>query len=251
MPDFLLGLGVAGADFPEVGKYYVAVDSGHDPFTGRSTARKYVLRSWINDVTPPKVKFITTRVSSGHPSFVVRVRDSQSGVDAHSLQLLIKRAPFGATLFDPASGIAVVTLPRNVTGLIPGDEFVRLLVSDFQETKNVDTEGEVPFRNTADQAARIKVVAGPTVTWISPNKGACLPRRAKLLVVANDNASISSVGFFDGDRQIGRVRKSTAGLYSFTWGTSGRKPGPHVLTATASDTRGRQAQATLPVRICR
>ena len=49
--------------------------------------------------------------------------------------------------------------------------------------------------------------------------------------MANDNVRISSVGFFDGNRQIGRVRKNVAGLYEMTWSTSGKRKGAHVLTA--------------------
>ena len=107
-----------------------------------------------------------------------------------------------------------------------------------------------PFPNTTVKGARITVVTGPAVTWITPNKGACLPKHPKLLVVANDDSPISSVGFFDGSRQIGRVRKSTAGLFSLTWSTAGKKRGPHVLTAVASDTRGREDRALRPVRVC-
>ena len=251
MSDFLFGLGVAGADFPEIGRYYVVVDSGHDPFTGKSTAGRYVLRSWINDVTPPKVTFLTTRVSAGYPSFVVKVTDSQSGVDGNSLQMLMQRRPqFGASLFDPATGIAVLQVPRSTFALLPGTEFVKLVASDFQESKNVDTEGQNPMPNTTVKGAQIQVVAGPAVSWVSPDKRTCLSRQARLLVVANDNAAISSVGFFDGTRQIGRVRKNTAGLFSMTWSTAGKRRGTHVLTAVASDTRGREDRASRVFRVC-
>jgi hypothetical protein len=62
---------------------------------------------------------------------------------------------------------------------------------------------------------------------------------------------ISSVGFFDGNRQIARVRRNVAGVYETTWRTSGKRRGPHVLTAVVSDTRGREVEATRSVRICR
>src|SRR5207247_10226119 len=88
MPDFLFGLGVAGADFPEVGRYYVVVDSARDPFTGKSTARPYVLHSWVNDVKPPRVTFITTRVSAGRPNLVVKVTDAGAGRHPPSLRPL-------------------------------------------------------------------------------------------------------------------------------------------------------------------
>jgi hypothetical protein len=62
---------------------------------------------------------------------------------------------------------------------------------------------------------------------------------------------ISSVGFFDGNRQIGRVRKNVAGIYSLTWRTAGRKKGAHVLRAVVSDVAGRESEAARPVKICR
>jgi hypothetical protein len=86
---------------------------------------------------------------------------------------------------------------------------------------------------------------------VSPGKGRCLAPKQKLVVVANDNVRISSVGFFDGNRQIGRVRKDTSGLYEITWSTSGKRKGVHVLTATASDVQGREAASSLTVKICK
>jgi len=91
----------------------------------------------------------------------------------------------------------------------------------------------------------------PTITWITPEKGKCLAARQRLLAVANDNVQISSVGFFDGNRQIGRVRKNVSGLYEMTWRTGGKRKGAHTLTAVASDVRGREAQASQTVRICK
>jgi hypothetical protein len=130
---------------------------------------------------------------------------------------------------------------------------MRIVASDFQEAKNIaDTgPGTNPMPNTRFQGIRVPVLNGPAVNWISPSKGACLPARAKLSVVATSMAQVSSVGLFDGSRKITRLRKNVGGIYTFTWSTKGRKKGPHVLKAIASDTSGRESQATRPVRICR
>jgi hypothetical protein len=128
---------------------------------------------------------------------------------------------------------------------------MRIVASDFQETKNINTEGANPMPNTNIRGVRINVVNRPTITWIAPGKNACLAARQRLLVVANDTAPISSVGFFDGNRQIGRVRRNVAGLYQTTWRTTGRRRGAHTLTAVVSDVRGREAEASVRVRICR
>ncbi len=56
------------AIFPRQQRFYVAVDSGRDPFTGNArSAGRYLLNSWVNDVTPPFVQLITQRVAAGRP----------------------------------------------------------------------------------------------------------------------------------------------------------------------------------------
>ena len=47
-------VGASGGVFLPPGRYYVSVDSGRDLFTGRSLAGPYTLRSWVNDVRPPR-----------------------------------------------------------------------------------------------------------------------------------------------------------------------------------------------------
>jgi subtilisin family serine protease len=253
MPDFLFNVATAGGVNLPAGRYYVSVDSGRDLFTGRPLAGPYVLRSWINDLRPPKVELLTRRISAGRPTIVARITDAKSGVDPFSL-LLLFGSGFESSVarFDPATGIAAFSIPREAPQLSSGPAFMRIVASDFQETKNIsDTESASPMPNTRIFGIRLAVVNRPTAAWITPNQGACLAPRQRLVVVANDNVSISSVGFFDGQRQIGRVRKSVGGIYEMTWRTTGKRRGPHVLTAVVSDVRGREAEVARPVRICR
>ena len=253
MPDFLFNVAAAGAVFVPPGRYFVSVDSGRDPFTGRSLAGRYTLRSWVNDVRPPTITPITRTVSSGRPTIVAKVTDAASGVDPLALLLLFGRGQqLGALSFDPTTGIAVFSIPRDVPGIAPGPEFMRVFAADFQETKNIHTEGANPMPNSRFAGVRLRVVARPTITWVLPEKkSACLPARAPLQIVAGSSAAISSVGFFDGKRQIKRLRRNVAGLYGFTWRTTGKKRGKHVLTARVSDTRGRESETSRTVRICR
>jgi len=251
MPDFLRNVGAAGGVFLPPGRYYVSVDSGRDFFTGRSLAGPYRLRSWINDVKPPNIELITRRISAGRPTIVARVRDAASGVDPLSMLLLFDDFQLSATAYDPDTGIAVFPIPREASAIEPGPEFMRIFASDFQETKNISTEGVNPMPNSRFRGVRMEVVQRPTVTWILPSKGVCLPARARLQVAAGSNATISSVGFFDGRRQIGRTRRNVAGIYEISWRTSGKKRGAHKLTAVVSDTRGREAEAVQTVRVCR
>ncbi len=251
MPDFLRNVGAAGGVFLPPGRYYVSVDSGRDFFTGRSLAGPYRLRSWVNDVKPPNIALITRRLSAGRPTIVARVRDAASGVDPLSLLLLFGQFQLGATSYDPDTGVAVFPIPREANALTPGPSFMRVFASDFQETKNINTAGVNPMPNSRFRGIRMEVVARPTVSWILPGKGVCLPARARLQVVAGSNATVSSVGFFDGRRQIGRARRNVAGIYEISWRTSGKKRGTHTLTAVVSDTRGREAEAVQTVRVCR
>jgi hypothetical protein len=255
LPDFLYSVGAAGGVFLPPGRYYVSVDSGRDLLTGRSLAGRYTLRSWVNDVRPPTVRVLTTAFSSGRPTIVAKITDAKSGVDPHSLQLFFgptgRQTSVGASLFDPATGIAAFSIPRTTLPLQAGAQFMQVVASDYQEAKNINTDSASPLPNTRFRGFRADAVPRPTVTWITPEKGRCLAARQKLLVVANDNVQISSVGFFDGRRQIGRVQKNVAGLYETTWRTTGRRKGAHVLTAVASDVRGREAEATQTVRICK
>jgi len=254
MPDFAFSIGASGGVFLPAGRYYVAVDSGRDPFTGRSLAGPYTLRSWVNDVRPPVVKLLTPRISTGRPTIVARITDAKSGVDPHSLQLQWGTRYGTSTVvtsFDYDTGIAVFTIPREEQALEPGLQFMRIVASDWQETKNINTESESPMPNTRFKGVRLTAAPRPTIAWITPSKAACLAARQQLQVAASDNAPISSVGFFDGNRQIGRVRANVAGVYQMTWRTTGKRKGPHVLTAVVSDIRGREAEASLPVRVCR
>jgi hypothetical protein len=255
LPDFLYSIGAAGGVFLPPGRYYVSVDSGRDLFTGRPLAGRYTLRSWVNDVKPPVVQMLTKRLSSGRPTVVARIVDAKSGVDPLSLQLYFgpsqRRTTVGATLFDPATGIAAFSIPREALPLAPGTQFMQLVASDYQEAKNINTESKNPLPNTRFAGLRAEAVKRPTVTWATPVKGKCVAARQTLLVVANDNVQISSVGFFDGNRLIGRVRKNVAGLYELGWRTTGKRKGTHVLTAVASDIRGREAQASQTVRVCK
>jgi minor extracellular serine protease Vpr len=255
MPDFLFSIGASGGVFLPAGRYYVSVDSGRDLFTGRPLHGPYVLRSWVNDVKPPKVELLTKRISSGRPTIVARVTDALAGVDPFSLRLFFgppKRIEeVGAATYDDTTGIATFSIPREALALEPGTQFMRIVAADYQEAKNIDTEGDSPRPNTRIFGLRVQAVARPTVSWVTPPTGRCLAPKQKLVVAANDNVRISSVGFFDGNRQIGRVRKDVSGLYEMTWSTRGKRKGTHVLTATASDVRGRESSAKRTVKICR
>jgi len=248
--DYRVDIGAAGAVFARPGRYYFSVDSRRDPFTGKSLAGSYVLRSWVNDVTPPKVSLITTRVAAGRPTLALRALDSQSGVDPYSIAVAYGNQIVAAALYDPSTGIAVVPLPAQASALSAGRPRLLTIVSDYQEGKNVNTIGANALPNTSLKVSRLTVVNGPAVTWLAPQAKACAARSARLVVLASDTSPIASIAFFDGATRIAVVKRGTAGLYAATWKTAGAARGGHTLRAVVTDRAGHAAQAARLVRVC-
>jgi len=248
---YRLDVGVAGAIFPREKRYYVAVDSGRDVFTGRSLAGAYVLRSWVNDVTPPRFKLLTRRVTAGRPLLAARVTDRGSGVDPLSLVMLYRpRVLLGAALYDRTSGLALFPIPRSAPPVMRGLFKGAAEAGDNQETKNVDQIGTNILPNTTIKRVDLRGVRRPTVTWLLPLGTSCLKGSTSLAVAASSTAKIRAIRFFDGKRLIKTVRRGTVGLYTASWQTRAVKRGPHKLRVVV-DSRGRSAQARRNVKICK
>src|SRR5262249_367085 len=114
MFDYRADIETAGAAFPVAKRYYVAVDSGSDAFTGESLPGQYILNAWVDDLTPPAVHLVTTRLSAGRPTIVARATDGQSGVDPLSLVLSYNGGVLlGASADDAASGLVLFAVPTN------------------------------------------------------------------------------------------------------------------------------------------
>jgi hypothetical protein len=238
--DYLVPDGAAGASFPQQGTYYVAVDSGRERFTGRSYAGSYVLRSWVNDVTPPTLRLLTTRVATGHPTLVFRTTDSQSGVDPSSLTLGYEGRLIAVDSFDRATGVATFRLPASAPVLRAGTLRVTMLSSDYQEAKNVDTVGPSIMPNTRRATAVVRVVARTALDWLVPSSG-CVGRHQLLLVAASSPTGVHGVRFAIDGRSAGRAHEAH-GLWRATV-TLG--PGRHVLTA-----RSRTVSSIRTVHTC-
>jgi minor extracellular serine protease Vpr len=248
--DYQSDIGVAGAVFQSPGKYYVSVDSRRDPFTHKSLDGSYVLRSWVNDLKPPKVTLLTTRVAAGRPTIALRVTDSQSGPDPYSVVFGFGNDLIGAAAFDPKSGTVIIPIPPEAGTLDAGRPRVLLLASDNQESKNVNTIGANALPNTTIKTASITVVDGPAITWIAPQASACAAKKERLVVLASDTSKISSVTFSDGARKISTVKTGVADLYAADWKTKGLAKGRHVLKALVTDRAGRHVAASRTVRVC-
>jgi subtilisin family serine protease len=244
MPDVHEDVHAAGVILPSAQAYYISVDSGTDRFTGRPRPGRYVLRSWVNDVTPPALSLLTTRVAAGRPLLVARVTDRQSGVDPGSLVVAYRGLKLGAEAYDADTGLAL--FPTDGGRVVPAGRFTATLgASDFQETKNVNTFGPSVMPNTRRLRVAVVAVAGPVVTWLAPDSRSCVHRSARLVLAAGSNRRVRLVRVLDGTRPL-RVTGTRPGLYRVLWTPHGT--GRHVLRATVVDVDGRRATAERSLR---
>jgi len=241
--------GAAAVDFPHEGRYFVAVDSRADPYTGQPLRGQYVLHAWQNDVTPPRFKVLTKVVSPGRPLIAGIVSDRGAGVDPLSLVVGYKQTLLLAALFDPGSGLVVWALdgaPRIRLGKTP----MIAVASDYQESKNIDQAGNL-LPNSSFRSFRLRAVARPTVTWLLPQREACVARTAPLFVEAGASRGVRSVRFFDGRHLIATRKQGPEGLFDAIWRTAKAHRGRHMLRAVVTDRRGKKASASRLVRVCR
>ena len=238
--DYHQDVGAAGVAFPAPGTYYVVVDSGRDRFSGRRLAGRYVLRAWVNDVTAPTLRLLTTRVTAGRPTLVFRTTDDQSGVDPASLTIAYRGELVAASSYRRPTGLAVFVLPRSVPALGPGRLRLRLISSDYQEAKNVDTEGPQIMPNTRTRTVSLHVVAGVSVDWLV---GTC----TRFVVTAGSPSRIVEVRFSVDGRVVAVAHRGVEGI----WSTRAKlSRSAHAVVATAVDGRGHAAAARRMVRAC-
>ncbi len=249
--DANLDIGAAGAQFPRLQRFFVSVDSRTDPFTDKPMKGKYLLNSWVNDLTPPFVRMLTTRVSAGRPLLVGQAVDLGSGVDPLSLVIAYNKALVGASAYDPSTGLIVFGIPNAAPKFKPGKAAAIVSASDFQEAKNINTVGNDLFPNTAFLRSKITVVNGPTVTWIEPPAHVCALKNDRLVVVGGSNRRVKEVTFRDNGKRIGADKGGGDGLYTIAWKTGKLKKGVHHLTATLRDSAGHRVAAGRKFRVCK
>ena len=249
--DANVDIGAAGAQFPRLQRFYIAVDSRADPFTDRSLKGKYLLNSWVNDLTPPFVRLLTTRITAGRPLIVAQAIDLGSGVDPLSLVVNYNKALVGASAYDPLTGLIVFGIPKAAPKFKPGTTKALVVASDYQESKNINTVGNDLYPNTTFLRTKITVVNGPTVTWIEPPAHVCALKKDRLVVVGGSNAKVKDVVFRDNGKRIATDKSGPGGVYTATWRTAGLKKGVHQLTATLRDSAGHTAAAGRQLKICK
>jgi len=248
--DNQIDVGAAGVQFPRLQRFYVAVDSRADPFTNKSQKGRYLLNAWIDDLSPPAVRVLTTRITAGRPLIVAQAVDAGSGVDPLSLVLNYNNVLVGASAYDPFTGLIVFGIPNTAPAFRPGRTRAIVQASDYQEAKNINTIGNDIYPNTQFLGTRLRVVNGPTVSWIEPPAHVCALKTERLVVVADSTSKVRQVRFTHNGKPIGVDRRGN-GVYSVTWKTAGLKKGTQRLLATVTDVSGRKAAAGRILRTCK
>ena len=119
---------VVAAVLPAPGSYDFVFDT-----PVRAKPGKFTFRVWVNDVTPPSVRLLTTRTVRGG-SVRLAVSDSGSGVDPGSL---VARIDGRKHSFTYRGGIL------RIPGITAGKHRVTVTVSDYQEAKNMENTGPI------------------------------------------------------------------------------------------------------------
>jgi subtilisin family serine protease len=145
-PQLGLQENVAGVELPSAGRYDAVFDT---PSGGHPGAFRF--RFWVNDVTPPTVALLTKRVRHGTP-IRFRVIDTGSGVDTSTLTVATTDGAGLVKTYDPATGIVAV----DSAPLHAGTYRFTITVSDFQESKNMESTGPV-LPNTRTFSAGVTV----------------------------------------------------------------------------------------------
>ena len=127
---------VAGAILPRAASYDVVFDSA-----ARGEAGAFTFRFWLNDTTPPAIS-LTSRVARRGGALAARVSDRGSGIDPASVLVEVDGRERAGRLGDGR-----LTIP--VSGLAPGRHTLRIQVSDYQETRNMENSGRL-LPNTRD-----------------------------------------------------------------------------------------------------
>jgi subtilisin family serine protease len=127
---------VAGAILPRAGSYDVVFDSA-----ARGEAGSFTFRFWLNDTSPPAVS-LASRTVRRDGVVSARVSDRGSGIDPASVLVEIDGRERPGRLGDGSLAIPV-------SGLAPGRHSLRIQVSDYQETRNMENSGRL-LPNTRD-----------------------------------------------------------------------------------------------------
>jgi subtilisin family serine protease len=134
LPGFGSPVPVVGAALPAPGDYDIVFDT-----LSASQAGPFTFRFWIGDTTAPRLRFLSARGGVVR----IRARDAGAGVDPELIRLVVD-GRLRPTRYLPGSGQIVTTGGK----LRRGRHVLRLVVSDYQELKNMENVRRI-LPNTA------------------------------------------------------------------------------------------------------
>jgi subtilisin family serine protease len=142
LPPYGTPLPVAGAVLPAPGDYDVVFDSGTVAGAGAFT-----FRFWIGDTTPPRLKLVSTRGGRLRVGAV----DNGAGIDPQFVRLSVDGHARSAR-YDASRN----EITASLKGLRRGRHTLTLLVSDYQEPKNMENVPKI-LPNTSRLRASFRV----------------------------------------------------------------------------------------------
>jgi subtilisin family serine protease len=133
---------IAGVALPGPGDYDIVFDS-----ETAAQAGAFTFRFWIADMTPPRARLVSARKGV----LRISIRDNGSGVDPSTIILRVDGRERNAR-YDAARGQLVAPI-RNLRA---GRHRLRLRVSDYQESKNMENVRRI-LPNTARLSTAFRV----------------------------------------------------------------------------------------------
>jgi subtilisin family serine protease len=124
LPGYGVPTRVAGAALPGAGDYDVVFDSPTP-----SGAGAFTFRFWIGDTTPPSARLVSAR----RGLLRISAHDTGSGIDPSRIRLFVDGRGHSAR-FDASRGLVLA----SVRNLRRGRHTLKLRVSDYQESKNME-----------------------------------------------------------------------------------------------------------------
>ena len=100
-----------------------------------ASAGAFSFRYWVNDTTPPAAALRTKSLKRG-AQLVVAVSDRGAGVDPASLVVKIDTE-------ERRGRFAAGQVRTSTAGLRKGKHVLRLQISDYQETRNMENVGPI------------------------------------------------------------------------------------------------------------
>jgi hypothetical protein len=139
--------------------------------------------------------------------------------------------------FSTLDVIRVTSHSVLLSGLAPSSTY-HYRVRSRDAAGNLGLSGDFTFTTLEGVA--------PAVAITAPSSGATVSSVVTVTASASDNVGVAGVQFKLDGAPLGS--EDTTAPYAVSWNTSGRAPGPAVLTATARDAAGNQATSS-PVTV--